>query len=127
MLTGTRRLVVVSWRFVATVRERFEAKVEDHDGHRVWKGSCDAAGTPQFRVDGRLTTARRVAWELDIGPVAAESLVIACPQVRGCVAVEHLQVVAKQMSVRRAQAGLAAAKPEPSPRNSACRSPSSSS
>ena len=85
ILTGTRRLVVVSSQFVATVRERFEAKGEDRDGHRIWLGSCDAAGTPPFRVDGRLTTARRVAWELNVGPGPAERLVMACPQVRGYV------------------------------------------
>ena len=75
---------------MATVRERFEAKVEFRGGHLVWTGSCDAAGVPQFRVDGRLTTARRVAWELAHGVVPNSKLVVACAGDRRCVDVAHL-------------------------------------
>jgi HNH endonuclease len=87
---------------VATVRERFEEKVEVRDGHLVWTGSCDAAGVPQFRVDGRLTTARRVAWELAHGVVPSAMLVVACAGDRRCVDVAHLSLVDRPRSVATA-------------------------
>jgi hypothetical protein len=73
-----------------TVEERFEANVDRDSAHHVWLGACDRDGTPQIRVDGHLTTARRVAWELSRGPLPPKATVSACEADPRCVRVEHL-------------------------------------
>jgi len=67
-----------------TVEERFEANVDRRGTHHLWHG------TPQIRVDGRLTTARRVAWELSRGPLPPNMTVAACEADPRCVRIEHL-------------------------------------
>ena len=84
---------------MATVQERFEAKVDRSGEHHLWTGSTDAGGVPQIRVDGRLTTARRVAWELTKGPLHPRQRVAACPADPGCVRIEHLQLSGRPASV----------------------------
>lgn len=73
-----------------SVEERFEANVDRRGAHHVWLATRDSDGTPQIRVDGRLTTARRVAWELARGPLAPKVTVAACEADPRCVRVEHL-------------------------------------
>jgi DNA-binding transcriptional ArsR family regulator len=63
---------------VGSTAERFEALVDGSGDHHVWLGAVDAEGTPQVRVDGRLTTARRVAWHLAHGPIPAGVRIAAC-------------------------------------------------
>jgi integrase len=69
---------------------RFEAKVDRSGEHHLWTGARSSAGTPQIRVNGKLTTARRVAWELAFDALAAEARVGACPAEVGCVRAAHL-------------------------------------
>ena len=73
-----------------SVEERFEANVDRRGDHHLWLGSCDGDGTPQIRVDGRLTTARRLAWELARGLLPAKVTVAACEAEPSCVRLEHL-------------------------------------
>jgi len=40
---------------------RFDAKVDRSGEHQRWAGAHDADGIGQIRVNGKLTTARRVA------------------------------------------------------------------
>jgi hypothetical protein len=40
---------------------RFDAKVDRSGEHQLWTGAHDADGIGQIRVNGKLTTARRVA------------------------------------------------------------------
>ena len=54
---------------MATLAERFNALVDRTGAHHPWLGTTDQRGIPQIRVDGRLTTARRVAWALHHGPL----------------------------------------------------------
>jgi hypothetical protein len=75
---------------VHSVEERFEANVDRRGDHHLWLGACDDDGTPQIRVDGRLTTARRLAWELARGPLPPKVTVAACEADPGCVRLEHL-------------------------------------
>jgi hypothetical protein len=75
---------------VRSVEERFDANVDRRGDHHLWLGACDGDGTPQIRVDGRLTTARRLAWELARGPLPPRVTVAACEAEPGCVRVEHL-------------------------------------
>jgi hypothetical protein len=69
---------------------RFDAKVERSGKHHLWTGAHDADGIGQIRVDGRLTTARRVAWELAHGPLPPNRRLSGCPDEPRCVRVEHL-------------------------------------
>jgi hypothetical protein len=75
---------------VRSIEERFAAKVDRRGAHHRWLGTCDSNGTPQIRVDGHLTTARRVAWELSRGPLPPKITVAACEADPTCVRVEHL-------------------------------------
>ena len=80
---------------MATLQERFDAKVDRTGGHHLWTGSTDASGVPQIRVDGRLTTARRVAWEFAHGPLSPAQRITACPASTRRVRVEHLAIAGR--------------------------------
>jgi hypothetical protein len=71
---------------------RFEAKVDRSGVHHHWTGARLADGSGQLRVNGKLTTARRVAWELAHGPLSPEARVMACPSDPACVHVDHLSL-----------------------------------
>ncbi len=91
---------------MATLAERFEAKVDRSGEHHRWLGSTKADGTGKLKVDGRSVTARRVAWELTNGPLGDGQDVKSCPADKACVRVEHLSVrggppVVRAASVRR--------------------------
>src|SRR5437867_2996762 len=77
---------------MATLAERFNAHVDRSGVHHVWLGACDKRGVPQFRVDGRLTTARRVAWELERGPLPDRARIRACANDPRCVLLDHLAI-----------------------------------
>ncbi len=73
--------------------ERFEGKVDRSGEHHLWTGSRDRNGIGQVRVDGKLTTARRVAWELARGPLRPGIRILACPDDPACVRVDHLSII----------------------------------
>ena len=76
------------------VARRFEARVDRSGEHHLWTGrSVDRSGIGQVRVGGRLTTTRRVAWELANGDVPDGCRVILTCGVTACVRVEHLAIV----------------------------------
>jgi hypothetical protein len=77
---------------VASIRERFEANVDRSGEHHLWCGYIAPDGTAQIRVNGRLTTARRVAWELTRGPLPHGVKVAGCVDEPRCVRVEHLAI-----------------------------------
>jgi hypothetical protein len=66
---------------VATLEQRFEAKVDRSGEHHLWTGSKVASGIGKLKVHGRSVTAQRVAWELAHGPPDAEAVVLGVP---GC-------------------------------------------
>lgn len=76
--------------------ERFRAKLERLGDHDVWTGAVDASGTGLVRIDGRLRTVQRAAWEFAHGPLAADRRVRACPADKRCVRVEHLRLLGSQ-------------------------------
>jgi hypothetical protein len=88
---------------MATVAARFAAMVDRTGTHHLWRGAVDRNGVPQMRVDGRLTTARRVAWELEHGPLDPGTRVHACAEDPRCVCADHLSVTepGPSPSVRR--------------------------
>jgi len=77
---------------VSELAERFEALVDRSGEHHLWLGAVDAHQTPQMRVDGTLTTARRVAWALAHGPLRPGARIAACPDHPRCVRAEHLHL-----------------------------------
>jgi integrase len=74
------------------LEDRFEAKVDRSGEHHLWTGAKRADGAGHLKVDGRVVTAHRVAWELAHGPVPTGAQVLACPEERCCVRVDHLSV-----------------------------------
>jgi hypothetical protein len=72
--------------------ERFRAKVRTRRGHDIWTGARDERGTGLVRINNRLKTAQRAAWEFAHGPLPPGARVLACPGERGCVRLEHLRV-----------------------------------
>jgi hypothetical protein len=86
-----------------SIEERFEAKADRHGDHHLWLGATDTDGTPQMKINGRLTTARRVAWQLAARELPPGATVAACEQEPTCVRIEHLS-----LGRRRRPAPLAA-------------------
>lgn len=75
-----------------SAEERFRAKVKHRRGHDVWTGARDARGVGMVRIDGKLRTVQRAAWEFAHGPVPAGARVNTCAAERACVDVSHLSV-----------------------------------
>jgi hypothetical protein len=86
---------------MATLADRFNAFVERSGTHRLWLGATDRNGVPQMRVDGLLTTARRVAWELERGPLPHNLRIRGCTVDSRCVRVEHLAPIAHRQAHAR--------------------------
>lgn len=72
--------------------ERFQAKVKRRAGHDVWTGSTDHRGVGMVRIDGKLKTVQRAAWEFAYGPVDAGVRVNTCAVERACVTIAHLSL-----------------------------------
>jgi integrase len=89
---------------MATLAVRFTAMVDRRGTHHLWRGATDRKGIPQMRVDGRLTTARRVAWELERGPLPRNVRVHGCADEPRCVRVEHLLVMSPRTPQPRVRA-----------------------
>src|SRR5256885_14924958 len=77
---------------MATLSERLAAKTDTSGAHHRWLGATAADGTPQIRVNGRLTTVQRVVWEQTHGILGAGVTVAACPDDPRCVRLEHLSL-----------------------------------
>lgn len=73
-----------------SAEERFRTKIEQRDGHAVWTGARDARGVGMVRIDGKLRTVQRAAWEFHYGPLPTDARVNSCSTQRACVNVEHL-------------------------------------
>jgi hypothetical protein len=94
---------------VPSAEERFRAKVKHRGGHDIWTGSRDHRGVGMVRIDGKLRTAQRAAWEFAHGPVEAGARVNTCAVDRACVAVSHLSLspaaATEPTTVRRRRRG----------------------
>lgn len=71
---------------------RFRAKLQRRDGHDVWTGARGATGTGLVRIDGKLKTVQRAAWEFSNGPIPPGSRVLSCEVERACARVDHLRL-----------------------------------
>ena len=72
--------------------ERFLAKVKRRGGHDIWTGSRDHRGVGMVRIDGKLRTAQRAAWEFAYGALEPGARVNTCAVDRACVTVSHLSL-----------------------------------
>ena len=87
---------------MATLIDRFEAKVDRSGEHHLWTGSMEADGTGKLKVDGKAVTAQRVAWDLLQGPEAPGLEVMACPETTASLRIEHLSLRRTASRRRRA-------------------------
>jgi hypothetical protein len=85
-----------------SAEERFRAKVVRRGGHEVWTGSTDHRGVGMVRIDGKLRTVQRAAWEFAHGPLPQGARVNTCAGERACVRIEHLSVAGTPGDGRRA-------------------------
>ena len=72
--------------------ERFRAKVKRRNGHDVWTGSTDPRGVGMVRIDGKLRTVQRAAWEFAYGQLPDGARVNTCAGERACVTLSHLSI-----------------------------------
>lgn len=72
--------------------ELFETKLETRGDHEVWTGSRDRRGVGMVRINGKLSTVQRAAWEFAHGPLSAGLRVQSCRDERACVRIEHLSI-----------------------------------
>lgn len=87
---------------MASLDDRFEAKVDRSGPHHLWLGSRKADGTGKLKVDGTTVTAIRIAWQLANGPLPAGAAVRCCSERKDCVRIEHLSLVLPRTERRRA-------------------------
>lgn len=78
---------------------RFRTKVERRGDHDVWTGAIDAKGTGLVRIDGRLRTVQRAAWEFAHGPLSPGERVLTCPGEKACVRLDHLRLAGVRTSL----------------------------
>jgi integrase len=79
-------------------RARFEARVDRSGVHHIWLGARSPRGGGQVRVDGKLRTAARAAWEIENGSVPDGVRVRSCADEPACVRVDHLRLDQRAMS-----------------------------
>lgn len=89
-----------------SAEERFRAKIERRGAHHVWTGARDGRGVGMVRIDGKLRTVQRAAWEFAHGPLPTGVRVSTCAGERACVRLDHLSVrppssLAPAVSTRR--------------------------
>lgn len=72
---------------------RFLRHVEQTPGCWYWRGNLGVAGHGRVRVHGRLCSARRVAYELWIGSIPANSMVGTSCGEKACVRPEHMVLI----------------------------------
>ena len=77
---------------------RFEARVDRSGVHHIWLGARTRGGGGQVRVDGKLLTAARAAWEIENGSVPDGVRVRSCASEAACVRVDHLRLDQRAIS-----------------------------
>lgn len=77
---------------MATLRDRFESKIDRSGDHHIWTGSSTKEGVGQIRIDGTLRTAAQVSWELEHGDLPAGARIRSCSDEKLCIRVDHLRL-----------------------------------
>jgi len=87
-----------------TLPQRFYDKVEYRSGNCwLWRGSRTNEGYGTFRIDGKMNTAHRWAYEAEHGPIPSGLQVDHLCRMRGCVNPLHMEAVthAENQAARR--------------------------
>ena len=79
-------------------RARFETRVDRSGFHHTWLGARSPGGRGQVRIDAKLLTTARAAWEIENGPVPDGVRVRSCADEPACVRVDHLRLDQQAMS-----------------------------
>lgn len=88
-----------------TLDTRFFDKVDASASCWLWKASINGGGYGQFRLDGKLRKAHRVAWEMLVGPIPEGRHLDHLCRVRNCVNPDHLEPVTQAENIRRGNVG----------------------
>lgn len=88
-------------RAMATLEERFWAKVEKSDGCWLWTGAKTTTGYGSVWLDGRSVKAHRVAYELLVGRIPDGLTIDHLCRVRLCVNPAHLEPVTNRENTLR--------------------------
>jgi integrase len=95
---------------VEDIAARIDRHLDRSGEHHLWTGATRADGLGMVKVDGWVVTVGRVVWELAHGPVPVGARVLACPDERACVRLDHLRLdrdpsTARRKGIRRAPNG----------------------
>lgn len=78
----------------AKALQRLERLVDRSGEHHLWLGAKNPErGTGKVKLNGKVVTAHRAAWELSHGRLPEAARVLACPAEPACVRLEHLRLV----------------------------------
>ena len=86
---------------VTSLEERFWAKVHKTDGCWLWTGSQTGNGYGQFKVDGRIVLAHRLAYSLLVSAIPEGLQIDHLCRTRNCVNANHLEVVTHRENIMR--------------------------
>lgn len=86
---------------MTTLVERFLAKVDQSGDCWEWTAGRSGEGYGRFWLDGRVTSAQRVAYELWVGPIPAGLEVDHTCHNPGCVRPAHLEAVTHGVNLSR--------------------------
>jgi hypothetical protein len=84
-----------------SVEERFWSKVDKRGEHWLWLAALTPAGYGLFWLDGKYRCAHRVAYELDVGPIAEGLELDHLCRTPACVKPDHLEPVTPQVNQLR--------------------------
>ena len=86
-----------------TARERFTSKINKTATCWLWIAAKDRDGYGQFKLDGRMQAAHRVAYLLDIGPIPEGHQVDHTCHQPACVRPDHLRAVTPKQNSENAK------------------------
>ncbi len=90
-----------------SLSERFWEKVDKSGACWVWTGAREARGYGRLSVDGRVTKAHRLSYEMAVGAIPSDREIDHLCRNTACVNPAHLEAVTHAENVRRGALGAA--------------------